>query len=89
MIVEATVAFVVVDDLSASERIEDLFQPAGLSIASFRGGAGISSGLVPMHLVASVDVRLPGISGLELSKVPDGNQPSWHIVAGRPEYLLN
>jgi hypothetical protein len=69
MIVEPPLVFVV-DDSSASERIEDLFQPTGLFHRLLRGGVRISSGLDPMHLVASVDAGVPGIQWTRASESP-------------------
>ena len=70
MIVEPPVVFVVDDDLSAREGIEDLLQSVGLSIVSFGSAQEFLQGPHPDAPGCIVlDVRLPGISGLELQKV--------------------
>lgn len=70
MIVEPPVVFVVDDDLSAREGIEDLLQSVGLSVVSFGSAQEFLQGPHPDAPGCIVlDVRLPGISGLELQKV--------------------
>ena len=70
MTIEQPVVFVVDDDLSAREGIEDLLQSVGLSVVSFGSAQEFLQGPRPDAPGCIVlDVRMPGISGLEFQKV--------------------
>lgn len=70
MIVEPPVVFVVDDDLSAREGIQDLLQSVGLSVVCFGSAQDFLQAPHPDAPGCIVlDVRLPGISGLELQKI--------------------
>jgi RNA polymerase sigma factor (sigma-70 family) len=70
MSVEQPLVFVVDDDASAREGIEDLLQSAGLPVMTFRLPQEFLEGARPDAPGCIVlDVRLPGTSGLEFHKV--------------------
>jgi len=66
MSVEQPVIFVVDDDASAREGIEDLLQSVGLRVMTFKSPQEFLEGARPDAPGCIVlDVRLPGTSGLE------------------------
>jgi FixJ family two-component response regulator len=70
MSAEQPVIFVVDDDASAREGIEDLLQSVGLRVMTFRSPQEFLEGARPDAPGCIVlDVRLPGTSGLEFQKV--------------------
>jgi FixJ family two-component response regulator len=70
MSVEQPVIFVVDDDASAREGIEDLLQSVGLRVMTFRSPQEFLEGARPDAPGCIVlDVRLPGTSGLEFQKI--------------------
>ena len=70
MSVEQPLVFVVDDDASAREGIEDILQSVGLSVMSYGSAQEFLHGSHPDAPGCIVlDVRLPGISGLEFQKV--------------------
>jgi RNA polymerase sigma factor (sigma-70 family) len=70
MSVEQPVIFVVDDDASAREGIEDLLQSVGLRVMTFKSPQEFLEGARPDAPGCIVlDVRLPGTSGLEFQKV--------------------
>jgi RNA polymerase sigma factor (sigma-70 family) len=70
MSVEQPVIFVVDDDASAREGIEDLLQSVGLRVMTFKSPQEFLDGARPDAPGCIVlDVRLPGTSGLEFQKV--------------------
>jgi RNA polymerase sigma factor (sigma-70 family) len=70
MSVEQPVIFVVDDDASAREGIEDLLQSVGLRVMTFRSPQEFLEGARPDAPGCIVlDVRLPGTSGLEFQKM--------------------
>jgi RNA polymerase sigma factor (sigma-70 family) len=70
MSVEQPMVFVVDDDASAREGIEDLLQSVGLPVMSFGSAQEFLKSLRPDAPGCIVlDVRLPGTSGLEFQKV--------------------
>jgi FixJ family two-component response regulator len=70
MSVEQPLVFVVDDDVSAREGIEDLLQSVGLRVMTFKSPQEFLQGARPDAPGCIVlDVRLPGISGLEFQKV--------------------
>jgi FixJ family two-component response regulator len=70
MSVEQPVVFVVDDDASAREGIEDLLQSAGMPVMTFRSPQEFLEAARPDAPGCIVlDVRLPGTSGLEFQKV--------------------
>jgi FixJ family two-component response regulator len=70
MSVEQPVIFVVDDDASAREGIEDLLQSVGLRVMTFRSPQEFLEGTRPDAPGCIVlDVRLPGTSGLEFQKM--------------------
>jgi FixJ family two-component response regulator len=70
MSVEQPLVFVVDDDASAREGIEDVLQSVGLSVMSFGSAQEFLNGQRPDAPGCMVlDVRLPGTSGLEFQKV--------------------
>jgi RNA polymerase sigma factor (sigma-70 family) len=67
---EQPLVFVVDDDVSAREGIEDLLQSAGLRVMSFGSAQEFLRGPRPDAPGCIVlDVRLPGTSGLEFQKI--------------------
>jgi FixJ family two-component response regulator len=67
--IEQPVVFVIDDDVSACEGIEDLLQSVGLPVMSFGSAQEFLGGRRPDAPGCIVlDVRLPGTSGLELQK---------------------
>jgi FixJ family two-component response regulator len=70
MSVEQPLVFVVDDDVSAREGIEDLLQSVGLRVMAFKSPQEFLAAARPDAPGCIVlDVRLPGISGLEFQKV--------------------
>ncbi|HWZ05489.1 MAG TPA: response regulator [Bradyrhizobium sp.] len=70
MSVEQPVIFVVDDDASAREGIEDLLQSVGLRVMTFKSPQEFLEGARPDAPGCIVlDVRLPGTSGLEFQKM--------------------
>ena len=70
MSVEQPVIFVVDDDASAREGIEDLLQSVGLRVMTFKSPQEFLEGARPDAPGCIVlDVRLPGTSGMEFQKV--------------------
>jgi FixJ family two-component response regulator len=70
MSVEQPVIFVVDDDASAREGIEDLLQSVGLRVMTFGSPQEFLDRVRPdAHGCIVLDVRLPGTSGLEFQKV--------------------
>src|SRR5258708_20921476 len=70
MSVEQPLVFVVDDDASAREGIEDILQSVGLPVMSFGSAQEFLHGPRPDAPGCIVlDVRLPGISGLEFQKI--------------------
>jgi FixJ family two-component response regulator len=70
MSVEQPVIFVVDDDASARDGIEDLLQSVGLRVMTFKSPQEFLEGARPDAPGCIVlDVRLPGTSGLEFQKV--------------------
>ena len=70
MSVEQPVIFVVDDDASAREGIEDLLQSVGLPVMTFKSPQEFLEGARPDAPGCIVlDVRLPGTSGLEFQKM--------------------
>jgi FixJ family two-component response regulator len=70
MSVEQPVIFVVDDDASAREGIEDLLQSVGMRVMAFKSPQEFLDGARPDAPGCIVlDVRLPGTSGLEFQKV--------------------
>jgi len=70
MSVEQPLVFVVDDDASVREGIEDLLQSVGLSVVTFKSPQEFLEGARPDAPGCIVlDVRLPGTSGLEFQKV--------------------
>jgi FixJ family two-component response regulator len=70
MSVEQPTVFVVDDDVSAREGIQDLLQSVGLKVMSFGSAQDFLQGKRPDAPGCIVlDVRLPGTSGLEFQKV--------------------
>ncbi len=70
MSVEQPLVFVVDDDASAREGIEDILQSVGLPVTSFGSAQEFLHGPRPDAPGCIVlDVRLPGISGLEFQKI--------------------
>ena len=70
MSVEQPVIFVVDDDASAREGIEDLLQSVGLRVMTFKSPQEFLDGARPDAPGCIVlDVRLPGTSGLEFQKM--------------------
>jgi len=70
MSLEQPVVFVVDDDVSAREGIEDLLHSVGLRVVSFGSAQDFLQGPRPDAPGCLVlDVRLPGTSGLEFQKV--------------------
>jgi RNA polymerase sigma factor (sigma-70 family) len=70
MSAEQPVIFVVDDDASAREGIEDLLQSVGLRVMTFKSPQEFLEGARPDAPGCIVlDVRLPGTSGLEFQKV--------------------
>jgi FixJ family two-component response regulator len=70
MSVEQPVIFVVDDDASAREGIEDLLQSVGLRVMTFKSPQEFLDGARPDAPGCIVlDVRLPGTSGLEFQKI--------------------
>jgi FixJ family two-component response regulator len=70
MSVEQPLVFVVDDDVSARECIEDILQSVGRPVMSFRSAQEFLHGPRPDTPGCIVlDVRLPGISGFEFQKV--------------------
>jgi RNA polymerase sigma factor (sigma-70 family) len=70
MSVEQPVIFVVDDDASAREGIEDLLQSVGLRVMTFKSPQESLEGARPDAPGCIVlDVRLPGTSGLEFQKM--------------------
>src|ERR1700733_5657288 len=70
MSTEQPLVFIVDDDASAREGIEDLLQSAGLSVISFGSAQEFFSGPRPDAPGCIVlDVRLPGTSGLDFQKI--------------------
>ena len=70
MSVEQPVIFVVDDDSSAREGVEDLLQSVGLRVMTFKSPQEFLEGARPDAPGCIVlDVRLPGTSGLEFQKV--------------------
>ena len=70
MSVEQPVIFVIDDDASAREGIEDLLQSVGLRVMTFKSPQEFLEGARPDAPGCIVlDVRLPGTSGLEFQKV--------------------
>ena len=68
---EQPLVFVVDDDASAREGIEDLLQSVGLQVVTFKSPQEFLEGARPDAPGCIVlDVRLPGTSGLELELAP-------------------
>ena len=61
--------FVVDDDPSICRSIERLIEPAGFKVMSFRSAAQfLTQGRPPTPACLVLDVRLPGLSGLDLQR---------------------
>ncbi len=65
------IVFVVDDDLSVREALSSLIRSAGLKVESFASAAGFAERCQrPIDTAACLvlDVRMPGMSGMELQK---------------------
>ena len=72
---------VVDDDQSVREALENLISSVGLDVKLFASAEDFLGSETPLQTdCAILDVRLPGISGLELQKTLATNRPSVPVI---------